>query len=323
MAYHFSETSGETRRPTAFGASMLFFLTLGLMLTASFLFGGRALEDNSYYLFLFLVQLAIIGVPSLLYMRICRIPMKSSARLNPLPVPEALLIIGMAVFGYLVVILINLLWYWVISHIGPPQPPPLPPVNTGQQYLLALLVVALTPAVFEEILFRGVIQRGYERLGLRFSLVATGILFALLHLSILSLPSIIVLGIVLCYVVYRSNSLYAGILYHFVNNAIAMTFAYLQSAFAGLFPLEDAAESLAELPSETLLAGILAWGVVGFFALGLFAACFAGFMLLTRDRRRPILTQDMPPRPALSEFIPALAAVLIALLLLTFEVLNL
>lgn len=302
---------------------MLFFLTLGLMLAASYLFGGRAMEDQTYYLFLFLVQLAIIGVPSLIYMRVSKIPMKQSARLNPLSIPEAFLIVGMAVFGYLVVILVNLLWYWVISHIGTPQPPPLPPVNTVQQYLLALLVVALTPAVFEEILFRGVIQRGYERLGLRFSLAATGILFALLHLSILSLPSIIVLGIVLCYVVYRSNSLYAGILYHFVNNAIAITFAYLQSAFAGLFPMEDAVESLADLPSETLLAGILAWGVIGIFALGLFAACFTGFIFLTRDRRRPILSQDMPSRPALTEFIPAIAAVLIALLLLAFEILHL
>ena len=54
----------------------------------------------------------------------------------------------------------------------------------------------------------------------------SGILFALLHMSIVSLPSIILLGIIISYLVQISDSIITGMIYHFTNNAIAVTLLY-------------------------------------------------------------------------------------------------
>ncbi len=320
----FSDSNHQTQRfPTAFAGSMLYFVTLSLMLISSSLFAGREIGDTYYYLFMFVIQLSIIALPPILYMLIRRIRMKETIRLHSISLPEAFLVIGMAFFGYLVIIALNLVWYWILSKVGTPQPPALPPIETGTQYFLAVLVIAVVPAAFEELLFRGVIQRGYERIGLRFSIVVTGILFALLHLSILSLPSILLLGIMLCYIVYRSNSILTGILYHFVNNTIAVTLAYIQSIVSDLFPMEGTAETLLEMPTETLMAGIIFWGIIGIVALGLFAACFAGFHVVTRSRRQAVVT-DYTAQTKVSkmELIPAVGAGGVAIMLLVWEIVG-
>lgn len=317
------EPQGKVKSPTPLAASMLYLVVLTLMILSSFLLGGRDIQGINYYILMFLIEFVTIFLPPLIYMLYQKIDIKKATRLNKISVPEILLSIGMSVFGYGVIIAVNLVWVWLLSKFGTPQAATLPPIETGQQFIMAIVVIAVVPALFEEFLFRGVIQRGYEKIGRNVSIIFTGLLFAFLHLSIVSLPSIILMGMLLCYVNYRSNSLWSGAIYHFVNNSVAVTLTFIAGFITKLFPMEGAAQSLADLPPETLLAGMLAWGFIGTFALVLFAACFAGFHIITRGKQEVMIkkTNQVTTKRGL-ELLPAILAMVVVVILLVMEVIQ-
>ncbi|MEO5889977.1 MAG: CPBP family intramembrane glutamic endopeptidase [Ferruginibacter sp.] len=100
--------------------------------------------------------------------------------------------------------------------------------NFGE-YLVAMFVIALLPAIFEETLFRGAIQNLLSRwfkmpiLGI----VVTAIVFSALHGSYLGFLSRFALGAVLGWIYYRTGNLWLSIIGHFFNNAFGVTVMYL------------------------------------------------------------------------------------------------
>ena len=62
----------------------------------------------------------MVGGPPLIYMLIFKMDIKEIARFNKIRPGEAFFVIGMAVLGYGVMIIVNLIWYWIVSHIGTP-----------------------------------------------------------------------------------------------------------------------------------------------------------------------------------------------------------
>lgn len=100
------------------------------------------------------------------------------------------------------------------------------PEQGGRPYLLNLFVVALTPAVCEEALFRGPILRGLSsRLPRGSAIVVCGILFSLFHLNLYRLVPTALLGFMLSWIALTTRSLYPGIVAHALNNGILITLA--------------------------------------------------------------------------------------------------
>ncbi len=95
---------------------------------------------------------------------------------------------------------------------------------TGQQLPLLVIigVIALAPAIFEELLFRGLLPRFFEKKGIWTSIILTGVLFAIFHLDFYKLLPITFLGIWLGYLLYTTKSIYLPMLAHFLNNALAI-----------------------------------------------------------------------------------------------------
>jgi uncharacterized protein len=100
-------------------------------------------------------------------------------------------------------------------------------VDTIPELLFVVLIVALIPAFSEEFLFRGLVQRNFEySFGLAGGAVVTGIIFALYHLNPFTLLPLMVLGIVFGLLVYKTGSILAAILAHFINNLFAVLSVY-------------------------------------------------------------------------------------------------
>ena len=95
-------------------------------------------------------------------------------------------------------------------------------------YLLALLVIGLAPAIFEEVLFRGSMQTiligWFNKPWI--GIVITAIIFSAIHGSYFGFLPRIGLGIVLGLVFYLSKNLWLSILMHFSNNAVVVTQIY-------------------------------------------------------------------------------------------------
>lgn len=86
-----------------------------------------------------------------------------------------------------------------------------------------LLSLALVPGLCEEILFRGYAQRQFERAtGPAGGIVLAGVLFGLYHLRPSQVLPLIMLGLFMAYLVWRTGSLLPAILVHVVHNGIAV-----------------------------------------------------------------------------------------------------
>lgn len=101
-----------------------------------------------------------------------------------------------------------------------------------------LFVVAVTPAVCEEMLFRGMFfhaMKARYRAPVAIGVVAA--LFGLYHMSLLKFIPTGLLGLVLCYVVYKTDSIYPAMMMHFLNNAFSVLISCLPEKMEPLFPV--------------------------------------------------------------------------------------
>ena len=88
-------------------------------------------------------------------------------------------------------------------------------------FVILLIAFAVSPAVCEELLYRGVLVASLrQRLSPVTVSLLVGVLFALHHLHPYRFPLIFALGVVLTYVVLRSGSIYLCMLTHFIHNTI-------------------------------------------------------------------------------------------------------
>lgn len=115
------------------------------------------------------------------------------------------------------------------------------------ELLLVIAVVSLTPAVCEEIFFRGLVQKNFSlgTNGVRGFLI-TGIIFGLYHFNPFHAVPLVALGIYFSFLQYRSQTLIIPMIAHFVNNTFSVLAAYVYGFNASDTPslLAGTAESI-------------------------------------------------------------------------------
>lgn len=125
---------------------------------------------------------------------------------------------GLAVFLFL-----NFAYHNFIESITGITPEPLG-LGTDNKYF-EILVIALLPALTEEILFRGLMQKWFSQaLSRKKTFLLCAALFGLLHFSIISFPYLFALGLFFSYIRFKTDSLWPVILLHFVHNYIVFTY---------------------------------------------------------------------------------------------------
>ncbi len=95
----------------------------------------------------------------------------------------------------------------------------------------AFLKVAVIAPIIEEPIFRGMILQGFRRNYNSFVAVfMSALLFALFHLNPWQFPATFVLGLLLGWLVVRTDSIFLSILGHSINNAmVLLTITYWKS----------------------------------------------------------------------------------------------
>ena len=95
-------------------------------------------------------------------------------------------------------------------------------------YPMAVLIVALLPAVCEEAIHRGAILSNFRSLKKDWLIVLImGVFFGINHMSVLRFLTTMFLGLVLSYVVVKRNNIILSMLMHFTNNFLSVTITYL------------------------------------------------------------------------------------------------
>jgi CAAX protease family protein len=100
--------------------------------------------------------------------------------------------------------------------------------STGD-VLFNLFMIALLPAIGEELIFRGVVQRIFSEWlkNIHVAVWISAILFSALHIQFYGFLPRMMLGVMLGYLLVWSGSLWLPMVAHFVNNAAAIILSYL------------------------------------------------------------------------------------------------
>lgn len=127
------------------------------------------------------------------------------------------------------------------------------PMVVWYQYVCLLISTAVIPAICEEILFRGVILTNLIPFGRGTAILASGILFGLMHGNILQFFYTSFFGIVLGYIYVRTRSLWLCMIIHFVNNGIGV----LQESMGSLVEPELATQINSGIEIFVMVTGVL------------------------------------------------------------------
>ena len=110
--------------------------------------------------------------------------------------------------------------------------------------LANLLVIALIPAIGEELVFRGIVQRTFSNI-IKKPVVAiwiAALLFSLFHLQLEGLLARLILGALLGYLYYWTSNLWVCIFAHFMNNGMQIIAHYVLAGKTNAVDLNPAQE---------------------------------------------------------------------------------
>lgn len=92
---------------------------------------------------------------------------------------------------------------------------------------LCILALAVMPAIFEELAFRGVILSNYKSVGLLKAALVSGLFFGLFHMDFYQMGYAVIAGIFFSSIVRYTNSIYASMLSHFLINGVQVVYTKL------------------------------------------------------------------------------------------------
>lgn len=113
-------------------------------------------------------------------------------------------------------------------------------VNNAGDYLINLVVIALLPAIGEEFLFRGAIQRSFKRMfaNPHIAVWVAAFIFSAIHMQFFGFLPRLLLGAMFGYIYWWTGSIWYAVFAHFLNNGYAVTMAwYMQVKH---LPIENA-----------------------------------------------------------------------------------
>lgn len=97
-------------------------------------------------------------------------------------------------------------------------------------FFLSVFVLAILPAIGEELIFRGIILNGLRtRFNDIASIFISAILFALMHQNLQQLIYPFLLGSIMAWAVVRSGSLISSVIIHFTNNFLVVLLTFIQN----------------------------------------------------------------------------------------------
>lgn len=156
---------------------------------------------------------------------------------------------------------------------------------------LTFLVVAVTPGICEEMMFRGFLFSGFRsRYRTAVSVLLVAVIFGIYHMSIVRFFTTAFLGGILAAVVYYADSIYPAMMIHMINNGLAVLQMYRPDLIEVAFPLLSEEE-----PS------VLAAAVIGAMGILLTAAGFSIFSILKSRQQREISQESRESREETGE----------------------
>lgn len=126
-------------------------------------------------------------------------------------------------------------------------------IKTENAVIYGLIYIALVPAIFEEVMFRGYIMRALEKSwGIWAALIVSSLMFGAYHLQPSNLLPLSFIGFILAYVTYISDSLIPAMILHFINNGSQVVYGSMNPEY-----LEQASPADIGLPWFMIVLSVI------------------------------------------------------------------
>ncbi len=210
--------------PTVSDGAILYAVGLVLLI-----YVGSIIQLKFKMAGLFMTQLMIVGLP-LLFAYYIKTDFKKTFSLNKIKLKD---ILGGVIIWSGRFILINLITQ-IILHLFPQNMEVVEALNDAiiikDNLFINLVVVALMPAICEEMFFRGFVFTSFKgKKSYKAAIIFSGILFGFMHMDFLRIIPTSILGIIFAYTVYKSGSIFVAMLLHFINNSVAVLVSHYPS----------------------------------------------------------------------------------------------
>ena len=121
-------------------------------------------------------------------------------------------------------------------------------------FIIATISMAVVPAIIEEFAIRGVVMQPLRRYGDKFAIVASALIFSIMHGNMAQIPYTVIGGIYLGYLAVATGSIWPSIILHFINNMYSVIIMTVDTNFG---------ETWSGMVSMGMLAVLVAVGVFG------------------------------------------------------------
>ncbi len=159
---------------------------------------------------------------------------------------------------------------------------PVPETYYAHNFILDIIGTAIVPAFCEEFLFRGLILAALLPYGKKTAIFGSAILFGLMHQNPAQILYTVALGIILAVMAIESESIWGGIILHFVNNLVSVILNAI------IYTVEG---QLADILYMAIFWGIMLIGlVIGGILLGRY------LVRRSKEKRESSLRMEMLPR---------------------------
>lgn len=198
-------------------------------------------------------QVAFLLLPTVIYFILTKKPVKETLKLNKLYVTDIICLVLIGILCYPIAgLCANISSIFFENNVQAV-------VNEldGTSFFTLIGIMALTPAICEEVVMRGVVLSEYKYKSTFKAAVMNGLIFGLMHLSGQQFLYAAILGFVFAYIVRTTGSLFSTMIVHFVFNGLNMTMSYMASKFQS-----DTAIESAPMITDTFLTAIVTLSIM-------------------------------------------------------------
>lgn len=252
------------KRLSVLDANLLYLIGAILFWTIGAHYQSKSLQSG-----LIITQYVVILLPPIIYIMAKRLNIKQALRLNKISFKHGFLVGCITILAYPSAVFANALIMTIMSFVGNLNIPQLPTATTSSEYIVLMLIISISAGICEEVFFRGFVLSGYERMGNKKAIVLSAVLFGFFHFNLYNLVGPIVLGLVFGYLVQITDSIFAGMIGHIVNNGFAVTLGFIINSLPKVLPDMDAANEMAlEIPTSiAMLTTTIFFGIISMVTL--------------------------------------------------------
>ncbi len=226
-----------------------------ICLTFLFLTLGYVTQSINIYFGIIFTEVVILGVVSYFIAKYKKYDMNLTFSLNRPKRGTILRSIGTMILLYPIAVFINGLFLSLITKFIPLPDNfnAIPVPKSFLSFLVSILLFACLPGIFEELIFRGILFRAFDKMKPWKRIVLTAFLFGLFHYNPFNFIGPFILGIILGFIRYRSNSIVPSMFAHATNNSIAMFLSYTLSDKAAELETANEIDLASNLSTFTII----------------------------------------------------------------------